>query len=171
MMGFDWLKRHERERYVQTVTVQVGWISEYHPSNHADECVTYADLLLPLCPLTPAPIPTPVPNPVPSLSLSIGLPNFRNLSVIHIISSPSILAHDRLAVLRRLLCLRIVDIVVVEDFAVHHDLPSVDGKVCVIERPVEFHFRNGFVGGVMVRGEVFVRETLTGGNSFARVED
>jgi hypothetical protein len=72
----------------------------------------------------------------------------------------------------------------VEDLTVHHHLllalllqgtgthfPCVDGEIDVVEGPVEFFTGFGFVGGVVVGGEVFVAEGLFGVDAGARVED
>jgi len=46
--------------------------------------------------------------------------------------------------------LLVVDVVVVQNFAVHHDLPGVDWKIGVIETPVEFFFSNWLISWVVV---------------------
>ena len=40
----------------------------------------------------------------------------------------------------------------------HHDFPGVDREISIIEGPIELLLRHGFVGGVVVRREIFVRE-------------
>ena len=87
------------------------------------------------------------------------------------VSSTAILTHDGLAVLRGLLCLRIVNVVVIQDFAVHHDLPCVDWEICIVERPVEFLFCHGLIRWIMVRRKIFMSKPLTSRDSFSRVKD
>jgi len=64
-----------------------------------------------------------------------------------------------------------VDVVVVEDFGVHHDLPGVNGQIGVVERPVELLLGNGLISRVVVRREVRVGERGTGLYAGTRVED
>lgn len=54
---------------------------------------------------------------------------------------------------------------------IHHDLPSVHWQIGVVEAPVELLLSHGLIGGVMVRGEVVVRERLGGRYSLLGVED
>jgi hypothetical protein len=85
-----------------------------------------------------------------------------------------------------ILCGR-VDVVVVEDFRVpapvsihyhatlardsHHDLPSVNGQVCVVKRPIELLLCAWLIGGVVIWGEVWVSQRFRGLDTFPRVED
>lgn len=65
---------------------------------------------------------------------------------------------------------RVSQTVLTENLAVHHDLPSVDGQVSVVETPVEDLSRCGLVGWVVVRREVLVRQALGSGDARSRVE-
>lgn len=54
---------------------------------------------------------------------------------------------------------------------VHHNLPCVHRQVRVVERPVELLLRHRLVGRVVIRREVFVRESVACSHSCSRVED
>lgn len=44
----------------------------------------------------------------------------------------------------------------------HHDLPCVDGQIGVVEAPVELLLGDGLIGGVVVRSQVLVGQSLGG---------
>ena len=58
-----------------------------------------------------------------------------------------------------------------EDLAVHHDLPGIDGEVCVVEAPIKLLGRLGLVRRVVIRRDVFMRERLCRGDSFPGIKD
>jgi hypothetical protein len=53
----------------------------------------------------------------------------------------------------------------------HHDLPCVDRKIGIVERPVELLLCLGLVGRVVVWGKVWVGKGLLGLDSLPGVED
>jgi hypothetical protein len=58
-----------------------------------------------------------------------------------------------------------------QDLAVHHHLPSVDGKVGIVKAPVEYLGGGGLIGRVVVRSQVLVSETVSSGDTLAGVKD
>ena len=58
-----------------------------------------------------------------------------------------------------------------QDLAVHHHLPSVDGKVGIVKAPVKHLGGGGLIGRIVVRSQVFVSETVSSGDTLAGVKD
>jgi hypothetical protein len=61
--------------------------------------------------------------------------------------------------------------VLTENFAVHHDLPCIHGKISIVETPVELLSCDGLVRGIMVRRDVLVCQGLRGVYPFPGIED
>lgn len=57
------------------------------------------------------------------------------------------------------------------ELLVHHNFPSVHWQICIIEGPVKLLFCNGFVGSIVVWGEVFVGKGFSGLNSLSGVKN
>jgi hypothetical protein len=53
----------------------------------------------------------------------------------------------------------------------HHNFPGVNGKICVVERPIELLFCDWLVGRVVVGCEVWMGESLLCLYTLLRVED
>ena len=58
-----------------------------------------------------------------------------------------------------------------KNFRVHHHLPGVDWQVSIVEAPVELLLCLWLVRRVMIRRDVFVRESFGGCYPFPRIED
>jgi len=53
----------------------------------------------------------------------------------------------------------------------HHDLPCVDGQVCIVEGPIELLLRDRLIGWVVVRGQVWVCKRLLRSYTLLGVKD
>jgi hypothetical protein len=54
---------------------------------------------------------------------------------------------------------------------IHHDLPGIDWQVGIIERPIELLLSLGFIGGIVVGGEVRVGQSVGSSDTCTGVED
>ena len=59
----------------------------------------------------------------------------------------------------------------IKELLIHHNLPSIHGKVGIVERPIELLLRDWLVGWVVVWREVLVGEGIGGLDALSRVED
>lgn len=69
-----------------------------------------------------------------------------------------------------IVCLTL-DVVVVQNFRVHHYFPCVNREICIVKRPIELLVSDRLVGGIVVGRQIFVGQTLRGGDPFSRVKD
>lgn len=57
------------------------------------------------------------------------------------------------------------------DERVHHDFPSVDRQIGIVETPIERFRRDGFIGRIVIRSQVLVSQRLGRIDSFPGIED
>lgn len=58
-----------------------------------------------------------------------------------------------------------------KELRIHHDLPAIDGEFGVVEGPVEAFAGHWFVCRIVVRGQVFVGQSLDSAGSCSGIKD